>query len=128
MRASVDVGGDLMPAGGQLDGVIRLDPPTGKQLPVALRADSAWFTGKGRTIGVRLEEWDGHEMPREMTPPGRRAFIFMVSYDSLGPNGLSWLMSLNEHPRYRAALQVRLVSDRDTAYVEASDCPLEFSM
>jgi hypothetical protein len=117
-----------MPAAYRLTGGIAVDPVKGSRLPESLHADSGWFTGKGRTVGVALKPWAQADLPRDSTPPGRRAFGFDVSYDSLGPGGIEWLQALDQRPRYQGAMRVRLVWGKDTAYVDASACPMDFSM
>lgn len=124
----VSVGGDLMPIGFSLSGGILIDPSIGQRLPSSLRADSAWFTGKGRTVAVALAPQGRSEWSADSISAGRRVFAFRVFWDSLGPGAMEWLHSLDEQPRYRGAIRVRLVWQKDTAYVDASECPMEFSM
>jgi hypothetical protein len=127
LQVQIEAGasGDLMPPDGTLGGSIRFRASTGTRLPKGLVVDSAWLYAGGRVVAFKVHPWK-----EDLAKPGSSsgetvAYFFQESSGYFGPNGLEWLWSIE---RSSGALRFRVMWDRDTSYVKASDCKLRFSM
>jgi hypothetical protein len=123
-RVEVTAGGDLMPAVERLVGSIRLWIPEGQELPKDLVVDSAWLSGAGRTMGFRVQP-SPDAFARADPSFVRLTYSFEEIVEYLGPEAVGWLWALMDST---GDLRFRVLWGRDTAYVNASECKLHFSM
>jgi len=123
-RVEATAGGDLMPGVERLVGSIRFWIPAGQKLPKNLAVDSAWLSGAGRTMGFRV--WPSPDAFAKADPSYvRLTYSFEEVVEYLGLEALGWVWALKDST---GALRFRVLWGRDTAYVNASECKLHFSM